>query len=404
MDVVLNESQGGWNDTAAGGDVSDLYNYWAWSIIDGALMVLIISGNTLTILAVTLSRRLSSLVSNQFVLNLAISDLMVGLTLPYHLVFYLDSEVGKVKWSCLMRFILIILACLASIYNIIAIAVDRYIAIVHPLHYSRYMTKLVTRVLMSATWSVALCISCIPMLWNDWHDGVACEMNMVVPKSYTTSILAPMFSLIWMVMFILYWRIWREATCHARRMRANSCCPSGANDWKSIQVVLLVLGSFSVCWMPFVVVACAQTLPIKPLHSPIAYRLTSSLAMSNSGINPLIYAWKNAGFRAAFAKLLRCKRPDTSEYRGSPAPERRKGSVALREGSITRSSAPTSLSALGGRPARLLYVERDVDTARCRIIENAGYMDSEQGDTNPSYAPDGPTPVHRPNNGTPDLV
>lgn len=129
MDFVLgNGSDEGWNQTqqTQEGETPDLYNYWAWSIVDGALMVLILSGNTLTILAVTLSRRLSCLVSNQFVLNLAISDLMVGLTLPYHLVFYLDAEFGKIKWSCLMRFILIILACLASIYNIIAIAVDRY--------------------------------------------------------------------------------------------------------------------------------------------------------------------------------------------------------------------------------------------------------------------------------------
>ncbi|XP_041987436.1 D(3) dopamine receptor [Aricia agestis] len=402
MDFILGNGSEGWNGTL-GEDVfpeRDLYNFWAWSIVDGALMVLIVSGNTLTVLAVTTSRRLSSLVSNQFVLNLAISDLMVGLTLPYHLVFYLDDDFGKIKWSCLMRFILIILACLASIYNIIAIAVDRYIAIVHPLHYSRYMTKVITRLLMSTTWSVAVCISCIPLFWNDWHDGVSCEMNMVVPKTYTTSILAPMFSLIWMVMFVLYWRIWREATCHARRLRANTCCPSGANDWKSIQVVLLVLGSFSICWMPFVVVACAQTLPVVTLRSPVAYRLTSSLAMSNSGINPLIYAWKNAGFRAAFAKLLRCKRPDTSEYRGSPAPERKRGSVALREGSISRTT-PTSLA--GGRPARLLYVERE-DSPRCRIIENAGYVESEQGecggvgggDANPSFAPDHPAPVHRP--------
>lgn len=56
---------------------------------------------------------------------------------------------------------------------------SRYIAIVHPLHYSRYMTKVVTRLLMSATWSVALCISCIPIFWNDWEDGVSCEMNEV---------------------------------------------------------------------------------------------------------------------------------------------------------------------------------------------------------------------------------
>lgn len=161
------------------------------------------------------------------------------------------------------------------------------------------------------------------------------------------------------------------------------------------------MGSFSICWMPFVVVACAQTLPVITLRSPIAYRLTSSLAMSNSGINPLIYAWKNAGFRAAFVKLLRCKRPDTSEYRGSPAPERKRGSVALREGSITRSSAPCALSSMGGRPARLLYVERETDTSRCRIIENAGYVETDRGDTNPSYTAD-PTPVHRPTG--PDVV
>lgn len=126
MDVAVGvTSVGGFNDTAIEVEELDLYNYWAWSILDGALMILIVSGNTLTILAVTLSRRLSSLVSNQFVLNLAVSDLMVGLTLPYHMVFYLDQEFGKIKWSCLMRFILIVLACLASIYNIIAIAVDR---------------------------------------------------------------------------------------------------------------------------------------------------------------------------------------------------------------------------------------------------------------------------------------
>ncbi|CAH4033016.1 octopamine receptor 1-like [Pieris brassicae] len=377
------------NESAAVGNSTepippDLYNYWAWSIVDGALMVLIISGNTLTILAVTTSRRLSSLVSNQFVLNLAVSDLMVGLTLPYHLVFYLNDDFGKIKWSCLMRFILIILACLASIYNIIAIAVDRYIAIVHPLHYSRYMTKAVTRLLMSTTWSVAVCISCVPVFWNDWADGVACEMNVVVPKTYTTSILTPMFSLIWIAMFVLYWRIWREAACHARRLRANACCPGAANDWKSIQVVLLVLGSFSVCWMPFVVVACAQTLPAVRQHSPIAYRLTSSLAMSNSGVNPLIYAWKNAGFRTAFARLLRCRRPDASEYRGSPAAERKRGSVALREGSVNVSTPPATRA---GRRARLLLPVGDAVATRCRVIENAGYEDGEGCEPAPVHGP-----------------
>lgn len=99
---------------------------WLWTIIDGLLMIFILWGNTLTILAVTLSRRLSNLISNKFVLNLAISDLSVGLTLPYHLAFYLNDDLGRVKITCVLRFILITLACCASIINLILIAVDRY--------------------------------------------------------------------------------------------------------------------------------------------------------------------------------------------------------------------------------------------------------------------------------------
>lgn len=38
-----------------------------------------------------------------------------------------------------------------------------------------------------------------------------------------------------------------------------------------------------------------------------------TLAMSNSAMNPLIYAWKNSNFRTAFINLLKCKSPDTLE-------------------------------------------------------------------------------------------
>lgn len=32
--------------------------------------------------------------------------------------------------------------------------------------------------------------------------------------------------------------------------------------------------------------------------------------MANSGMNPIIYAWKNVNFRNAFTLLLRCKSPN----------------------------------------------------------------------------------------------
>lgn len=108
-----------------------------WAIIDGFLLIAILCGNILTILAVRFSRRLRSVISNHFVLSLAISDILVGLTLPYHLAFYLGFGLGSSKWFCLLRFFFVIVACTVSIWSLIAIALDRYIAICYSLHYGR---------------------------------------------------------------------------------------------------------------------------------------------------------------------------------------------------------------------------------------------------------------------------
>lgn len=44
----------------------------------------------------------------------------------------------------------------------------------------------------------------------------------------------------------------------------------------------------------------------------IIYETTFMLAMANSSMNPLIYAWKNASFRRAFWCMIRCRSPNTA--------------------------------------------------------------------------------------------
>ncbi len=78
-------------------------------------------------------------------------------------------------------------------------------------------------------------------------------------------------------------------------------------------MVLLILGCFTICWLPYFVVACTQIYRITENSSTVAYMAAFTLAMCNSAINPGIYAWKNSNFRQAFTNLLKCKSPDALE-------------------------------------------------------------------------------------------
>ena len=166
--------------------LSDYHIYWA--ILDGVSFFLIVGGNILTILAVRLSRSLRKVTSNLFVLNLAISDLMVGLALPYHLAFYLDKRLGEQELTCVMRFVMISLACSSSIYNLIAIAVDRYIAVVHPLKYERHMTKTTAMIAIFVGWCHAIAVSTVPIYWNCFDSASVCELETVLPRYFNSCV------------------------------------------------------------------------------------------------------------------------------------------------------------------------------------------------------------------------
>lgn len=153
-----------------------------WIFVDSFLFIVIVSGNVLTILAIALARKLRNVISNYFILNLAVADLLVGITLPYHLAFYVDQSLNNNKTLCISLFVIIGLACGGSICNLIAIAIDRYIAIVYPLSYNAYATRKRVLMIIAITWTFVISVYSIPIYWNCFETAKKCEMETILPR------------------------------------------------------------------------------------------------------------------------------------------------------------------------------------------------------------------------------
>ncbi|XP_022908366.1 adenosine receptor A2b [Onthophagus taurus] len=283
-----------------------------WFIVMLLLLVLTVCGNFLTICAIIFTRKLGALVSNRFVLSLALSDLLVGLAIPYHFIFSVGITLGSNRETCVIRFVLVIFACASSIFNLMVIAADRYAAVVYPLEYGKYMRKKLAYGIIVFGWLITFALSTVVVIWNNWDiNQDNCSFTEIIPQNYIIFILTPMFASVWVVIIVLYLKIWRIAASHAKKIRTCVLQTSKytGTDWKSIQVVLLVLGCFSVCWLPyFIMITCYKLLGDIPF---LVYEITFILAMANSCMNPLIYAWKNSNYREAFLSMLKCKSPNS---------------------------------------------------------------------------------------------
>lgn len=157
-----------------------------WIFVDCFLFIVIVLGNVLTIVAIAVTRQLRSIVSNYFVLNLAVSDLLVGVSLLYYVAFYFNDEFSHDKSICISRFVLLSVACGASITNIMVIAVDRYLAIVHPLSYNAYATTKCMLLIVVVTWLCTIAVASIPIYWNIFNASSTCEFETVLPRYRVT--------------------------------------------------------------------------------------------------------------------------------------------------------------------------------------------------------------------------
>ncbi|XP_013147985.1 PREDICTED: probable G-protein coupled receptor No9 [Papilio polytes] len=187
--------------------------------------VLVVAGNCLVIAAVLCSSKLRS-VTNLFIVSLAVADLLVGLAV---LPFSATREVFKIwifgdVW-CSVWLAVDVWMCTASILNLCAISLDRYVAVTRPVSYPSIMSRRRAKALIAGLWVLSFVI-CFPPLvgWKDkkpagaelkqdWSPNPPCKWTCELTNDAGYVVYSAMgsFYIPMLVMLFFYWRIYKAA-------------------------------------------------------------------------------------------------------------------------------------------------------------------------------------------------
>ncbi|KAM4521751.1 adenosine A2c receptor [Odontesthes bonariensis] len=271
------------------------------------------AGNLLVCAAVGLNRKLRT-VTNYFLVSLAVADICVGaIAIPCAIL----TDVGLPHhnlYLCLLMLSVLIMFTQSSIFSLLAVAVERYVAIFMPFRYQVLMTSRNAWLVIIATWLLAFLIGLVPLM--GWHktppDASNCffvpvvDMTYMVYFNFFACVLSPL-----LIMFLIYARIFVAVKKQVRRIASERQTRDAASVRKEMKMatsLFLVVFLFTVCWIPLHIINCFLLLcPRCPV--PLELLLTAIiLSHANSAVNPFLYAYTMTAFRDTFKAIFLCCR------------------------------------------------------------------------------------------------
>ncbi|KAJ0176313.1 hypothetical protein K1T71_008487 [Dendrolimus kikuchii] len=193
------------------------YNWWALSLLVFPLLTLF--GNVLVILSVARERSLQT-ATNYFIVSLAVADLLVAVVVMPFGVYYLFNGVWGLPAVVCDCYIAMDVTCsTSSIFNLVAISVDRYIAVTQPIKYAKHKSNGRVWLMIAVAWLVSGAIgSPIVLGLNNTPDRSAdqCLFNNTDYVIYSS---LGSFYIPCIIMMFLYYNIFKAIRQRAKKQR-----------------------------------------------------------------------------------------------------------------------------------------------------------------------------------------
>ncbi|XP_071344149.1 neuromedin-U receptor 1 [Trachinotus anak] len=286
--------------------------------------------------------------TNYYLFSLAVSDLLVlllGMPLEVYELWqnypFLLGEGG-----CYFKTFLFETVCLASILNVTALSVERYIAVVHPLRAKYVVTRTHAKRVILTVWSMSV-LCAIP---NTSLHGISIlhlnctsptgTINVEIPNSVTCTVMKPrwMYNLTIQVTTLLFFilpmltisalymliglQLKREKMHQALEAKSSlgqdSFCSVRAQQQKArrrqvTKMLFVLVVVFGICWAPFHTDRLMWSFisDWNDYHLEIfeyVHIISGVFFYLSSAVNPILYNLMSTRFREMFKEVM-CHRP-----------------------------------------------------------------------------------------------
>lgn len=303
------------------------------------VMVLSLLGNCAILYVILRVRRLHC-PTGFLLVNLAMIDVMMTVTLlPMRIPGILvESRVFDATTCMIIGYIQNLLSY-ACVLTVVAISMDRYLAIVLPLRYKSRVTGTRTSIAITCIWVFSIFCSCfpffgfgkysfIPGLWlcDSSYQTVAGFMYFKLSSSYFVPLI---------IISYLYFKIFRVSRHHSKQIRreveamnfrensasmevetqvgkindvSGQFClrkPHSAlkSEVKTALTLGFVVGALFVSWAPHIVLTVWTSCSTHH-NNMVAYEVSSFMYYLNVMINPYIYGYLNRTIKSQLKKYV----------------------------------------------------------------------------------------------------
>uniref|UniRef100_A0A8R1HQ46 G_PROTEIN_RECEP_F1_2 domain-containing protein n=1 Tax=Caenorhabditis japonica TaxID=281687 RepID=A0A8R1HQ46_CAEJA len=339
-----------------------------YTVAYGAVFFTGVLGNTFVVLAVWAHKTLN-ITTDYLILSLALADLFIlWVCLPTTLINSIFTEWLWGQFFCRLSTWANASTSFASVYTLVAVTADRYLAICHTLKYNTSWDREYTKYVIFTIWFVAAIFG-IPNWYNYdlivWHEGNygyrLCTSQSDQKLYFLCVNLLLAFIIPFGLISGLYTKIFITVSTH-RSLAVDARAREDRTKLRVATMMLTVIIVFACCWLPLYCIFtyffffADQRSDLFQITSMIIRPIFQWMSLLSSSLNPIIYIAYSHKYRRAFKTILLM--PCKSRYERVRSTILRRHSQISRAGkstaTISMSNCGTEHSNLGGAASLLI--------------------------------------------------